>query len=92
MDLDQVECFLVLAEERHFGRTAARLGTTTSSLSKRCAKLEQELGVRLFERTSRQVRLTPEGVILIDPARRVLAEAESLKALASAAAGVGLAR
>ncbi len=87
MDLDQVKCFLVLAEERHFGRTAARLGTTTSSLSKRCAKLEQELGVRLFERTSRQVRLTPEGVILIEPARRVLAEAESLKALASAAAG-----
>jgi DNA-binding transcriptional LysR family regulator len=87
MDVDQVACFLVLAEERHFGRAAARLGMTTSSLSKRCARLEQELGVRLFERTSRQVRLTPEGVVLIDPARRVFAEAEALKALAAAAAG-----
>lgn len=58
---DLVRDFLVLAEELHFHRTAARLGMSQSGLSQRIARLECRLGVRLFSRTTRVVRLTEHG-------------------------------
>ena len=51
----------VLVEELHFGRAAARLGVTPSTLSRRIRAIEQELGVPLFVRTSRKVALTDAG-------------------------------
>jgi DNA-binding transcriptional LysR family regulator len=64
MNLDQVEVFLALSEELHFGRTARRLHLSQPRVSRLVAALEREIGGTLFERTSRRVRLTPVGVQL----------------------------
>ncbi|MFI6318540.1 LysR family transcriptional regulator [Nonomuraea sp. NPDC050556] len=58
---DELEAFLVLAEELHFGRTAERLRVTTSRISQTIKKLERRVGTPLFVRTSRRVELTPVG-------------------------------
>jgi DNA-binding transcriptional LysR family regulator len=57
----EVESFLVLAEELHFGRTAERLRVSTARVSQTIRKLERRIGVPLFTRTSRRVELTPVG-------------------------------
>ncbi|MCT9093544.1 LysR family transcriptional regulator [Streptomyces sp. ASQP_92] len=57
----ELEAFLTLAEELHFGRTAERLHLTTGRISQSIKKLERHIGTPLFERTSRYVRLTPAG-------------------------------
>ncbi|MFK8847810.1 LysR family transcriptional regulator [Streptomyces sp. Ac-502] len=57
----ELECFLVLAEELHFGRTGARLYVSQSRVSQLLRALERRVGARLVERTSRRVRLTPLG-------------------------------
>jgi DNA-binding transcriptional LysR family regulator len=57
----QIEAFLVLAEELHFGRASQRLCVSQPMVSRRVAALEREIGGVLFERTSRRVRLTPLG-------------------------------
>lgn len=74
MELRDLHCVSVLAEELHFGRAATRLGMAQPPLSQRIRALEEELGVRLFERTSRHVALTPAGVALWSEARSVLAQ------------------
>ncbi len=66
MDLPQIEAFLTLAEELHFGRAAQRLYVSQSMVSRRVTALEREVGGALFERTSRRVRLTPLGEQLRD--------------------------
>ncbi|RKN44547.1 LysR family transcriptional regulator [Micromonospora endolithica] len=62
----EIEAFLTLAEELHFGRTAARLGVTTGRVSHVIRRLERRVGAPLFARTSRVVRLTPLGRQLAD--------------------------
>ena len=62
----EVETFLTLAEELHFGRTAERLRVTTGRVSHVVKKLERRIGAPLFARTSRVVRLTPIGRQLAD--------------------------
>lgn len=78
MNLTQVEVFLVLCEELHFGRTAQRLHLTQPRVSRLLASLEREVGGALFDRTSRRVRLTPLGLGLRDelaPAHEALVAA-----------------
>jgi hypothetical protein len=64
-----IEIFLTLAEELHFGRTAERLHLSTARVSQTIKKLERRIGAALFERTSRQVALTPIGRRLDDDLR-----------------------
>src|SRR6476659_7239758 len=61
MELRDIEIFLTLADELHFGRTAQRLHLTTARVSQAIKKQERALGAALFDRTSRTVRLTPFG-------------------------------
>ncbi|MFI6900529.1 LysR family transcriptional regulator [Nonomuraea sp. NPDC050394] len=61
MELRDIEIFLTLAEELHFGRTAERLHVSPARISQAIKKQERVLGAALFERTSRQVSLTPAG-------------------------------
>lgn len=64
MDLDQVEAFLTLAEELHFGRTATRMHVSQPRVSRLIAAVERQIGGALFERSSREVKLTALGVQL----------------------------
>jgi DNA-binding transcriptional LysR family regulator len=61
VDLRELRVFLVLADELHFGRTAERLGISQSGVSQAVRVLESRLGVKVFDRTSRRVRLTAAG-------------------------------
>ncbi|NJP26720.1 LysR substrate-binding domain-containing protein [Microbispora hainanensis] len=61
MELRDIEIFLTLAEELHFGRTAERLHVSQARVSQAISKQERRLGVALFDRTSRRVALTPVG-------------------------------
>ncbi|OJW90766.1 MAG: LysR family transcriptional regulator [Alicycliphilus sp. 69-12] len=72
MKLHQLRYFAVLAEELHFGRAAERLAITQPPLSSGIKALEEELGVRLFERTSKYVALTPAGHAYLAEVRVVL--------------------
>ncbi|HEY4278437.1 MAG TPA: LysR substrate-binding domain-containing protein [Conexibacter sp.] len=91
MELRQLRYLVALADERHFTRAAARLRVAQPALSQQIRKLERELGVPLFDRTTRSVRLTEAGELLVVRARRVLAEiedaGEELRELAGVVAG-----
>lgn len=69
LDLRELECFLILSEELHFGRTAERLYISQGRASQLIRSLERRIGARLFERTSRRVRLTPLGERLLGDLR-----------------------
>ncbi|MFI6037952.1 LysR substrate-binding domain-containing protein [Streptomyces sp. NPDC051315] len=76
MNLEQMRYIVVLAEELHFGRTARRLGLQQPTLSQQVRKLEDELGVSLFERTTREVSITAAGESFVAEARRALHHVE----------------
>jgi DNA-binding transcriptional LysR family regulator len=90
MELRHFRCFVAVAEELHFGRAAERLHLSQPPVSLAIKELETELGLRLFERNSRRIALTPQGEEVLRDARAILARTESLKQHASmAAAGLG---
>jgi DNA-binding transcriptional LysR family regulator len=77
-----LQAFLILAEELHFGRAAERLHLAQPALTQTVRQLELELGVRLFDRTTRRVQLSPAGLALRDEAARALDGLQSLSELA----------
>lgn len=77
MDLQKLEHFVVVAEERHFTRAALRCHIAQSALSTSIQSLERTLGAALFDRTTRKVDLTEVGRVLLPEARAVLAAAEA---------------
>jgi len=86
MELRQIEAFIAVAEELHFGRAAARLHTTQPPLSRQIRQLERTLGVALLTRTTRQVALTPVGAAFLPAAYKVVRAVEEAAAVAASAA------
>lgn len=74
LDTAGLQAFLAVAEHGHFGRAAGAIHVTQTALSRRLQKLEGRLGVRLVERTTRSVALTPIGRDFLPHARRLVAE------------------
>ncbi|MFD1210658.1 LysR family transcriptional regulator [Arthrobacter sp. GCM10027362] len=72
MDLKYLRAFAMVADELHFGRAADRLGVAQPQLSVWIRRLEQELGVELFDRSNRSVRLTEAGQAIREPVRQTL--------------------
>ncbi len=86
--LRQIEYFIAVAEHRAFGMAADSLGVTQPSLSKQLATMEDELGVKLFERTSRKVFLTPIGQRLLSRGRAIIQDVRDFRATARGARGL----
>ncbi len=78
MDVRSLRFALTLAEELHFGRAAQRHFIAAQPFGRHIRELERDLGIQLFERTSRRVSLTSAGARLLPRARRVLADLDSL--------------
>lgn len=79
MNLDQLRSFVEVAEQGHFTRAAEALHLAQPSLSRQISTLEQNLGAPLFNRTPGRIALTDAGESLLPLARRMLADAESVR-------------
>ena len=84
MTLRDLQYLVALAETRHFGRAALRCHVSQPTLSAQLRKLEEFLGVALIERRPRRIGLTPAGEAVVERARRMLRDAEDIRALARA--------
>jgi DNA-binding transcriptional LysR family regulator len=78
MELRQAHAFVTTADEGHVGRAATRLHVTQPTLSRQIAALERSLGVPLFDRTRRQLALTPAGEVFLAGARELVRRADEL--------------
>ncbi|MEV6504595.1 LysR family transcriptional regulator [Streptomyces sp. NPDC051642] len=88
MDLRHLKYFLAVAETRNFTQAAASCYVAQSALSQQIARLEKDVGARLFSRTSRSVRLTAAGELLEPLARRILADVDTARAALDALSGL----
>jgi DNA-binding transcriptional LysR family regulator len=86
LDLRLVGYFVAVAEHRHFGRAAAALRVAQPSLSRQIRRLEQQIGVRLFDRTPQSTRLTDAGEVFLPRAKSLLRSAVQATAQARGAA------
>lgn len=77
MSLDQLRYFVAVAEEGHLTRAAHRLHISQPPLTRQIKSLEDELGVSLFERTPKGMRLLPPAHVLLARARTILAEVDA---------------
>ncbi|MFK7160161.1 hydrogen peroxide-inducible genes activator [Marinospirillum sp. MEB164] len=82
MTLTELKYIVTLAQERHFGHAAEKCFVSQPTLSVAVKKLEEELGVALFERSKSAVQLTPIGERIVAQAHRVLEQAATIKELA----------
>ena len=82
MTLTELRYVVALAQERHFGRAAQKCFVTQPTLSLALAKLEDELGIRLFERNKNEVLVTARGLQIVEQSRRVLDEVGKIQQLA----------
>lgn len=88
MEFRQLQLFVAVAEELHFGRAASRVRMAQPPFSQQIRKLENELGVDLLVRTSRRVSLTPAGTQLLEQARALFAKrAEAMASVRHVAKG-----
>ena len=72
MDLYQLDCFRTVARMEHISNAAVVLHITQPTLSRQIAQMEEEMGVRLFDRGSRKIALTSEGMLLRRRAEEIL--------------------
>jgi LysR family hydrogen peroxide-inducible transcriptional activator len=84
MNLRDLKYIIAVAETRHFGKAAERCFVSQPTLSGQIKKLEEELGVAIFERTSRSVEITPVGLVILEHARQILEQADVIEQLAQA--------
>jgi len=82
MTLSELKYIVAVARERHFGRAAERCFVSQPTLSVAVKKLEQELGVALFERGAGEVAVTPVGEQVVAQAQRILEQADAIKEMA----------
>ena len=87
MTLTELKYIVAVARERHFGRAANACFVSQSTLSIGVRKLEDELGVALFERARNDVTLTPRGEQIVEQAQRVLEEVDVIRQLAKSEKG-----
>ncbi len=87
MELRQLEAFVTLATELHFGRAAERLHMAPASLSEQIRRLELELGTPLFVRTTRRVDVTPAGAEFLPRAKSILEEVKAARSAVRQVAG-----
>ncbi|GGT71397.1 LysR family transcriptional regulator [Actinomadura citrea] len=88
MELRQLRYFVAVSEELNFGRAAAREHIVQSALSQQVQRLERELGVRLLDRTTHYVALTPAGAAFLVEARQILAHVERAAQVARTSQGI----
>jgi len=79
MDLYQLRCFVVAAEELHFGRAARKLEILPSAFGRNVRLLEEDLGTKLFLRTTRSIALSEDGEQLLRDARKLIALADAIQ-------------
>lgn len=84
MNLRELKYIIAVAETHHFGRAAERCFVSQPTLSGQIKKLEDELGVAIFERTNRSVEITPAGETILTHARLLLEQADAIEQVARA--------
>jgi LysR family hydrogen peroxide-inducible transcriptional activator len=87
MTLTELKYVVALAQELHFGRAAQKSFVTQPTLSLAIQKLEDELGLQLFERNKNEVIVTEKGLEVVEQARKVLDEVGKIPAIAAQEAG-----
>lgn len=85
MTLTELRYIVAVAKEKHFGKAASRCFVSQPTLSVAVKKLEDELGLTLFERHKHDVTITPLGIKIIEQAERVLEQAKTIKLIANEA-------